>query len=80
MQRYGPPPSYPNLKIPGLNTPLPESGNYNFLYNKPLEDVPLFFIYFKFDYLMKAKFSYDVFGRPTMKDKDNEDENQKFGI
>lgn len=23
MQRYGPPPSYPELKIPGLNTPLP---------------------------------------------------------
>lgn len=39
MQRYGPPPSYPNLKIPGLNTPLPESGNYSFLYNKSMEDV-----------------------------------------
>ena len=25
MQRYGPPPSYPNLKIPGLNAPLPNS-------------------------------------------------------
>lgn len=24
MQRYGPPPSYPNLKIPGLNSPIPE--------------------------------------------------------
>jgi len=24
MQRYGPPPSYPNLKIPGLNNPIPE--------------------------------------------------------
>lgn len=23
MQRYGPPPSYPSLKIPGLNAPLP---------------------------------------------------------
>jgi splicing factor 3B subunit 2 len=23
MQRYGPPPSYPNVKIPGLNAPLP---------------------------------------------------------
>ena len=22
MQRFGPPPSYPNLKIPGLNVPL----------------------------------------------------------
>lgn len=24
MQRYGPPPAYPNLKIPGLNTQMPE--------------------------------------------------------
>jgi len=23
MQRYGPPPSYPALKIPGLNAPIP---------------------------------------------------------
>ncbi|XP_016418211.1 splicing factor 3B subunit 2 [Sinocyclocheilus rhinocerous] len=27
MQRYGPPPSYPNLKIPGLNAPIPEVRN-----------------------------------------------------
>jgi splicing factor 3B subunit 2 len=25
MQKYGPPPSYPNLKIPGVNMPIPES-------------------------------------------------------
>ena len=25
MQRYGPPPSYPNLAIPGLNAPLPNN-------------------------------------------------------
>lgn len=25
MQRYGPPPSYPNLKIPGVNCPIPEN-------------------------------------------------------
>jgi splicing factor 3B subunit 2 len=24
MQRYGPPPSYPNLRMPGLNAPLPD--------------------------------------------------------
>eukprot|EP00771_Trimastix_marina_P004110 gnl/Trimastix_PCT/847.p1 GENE.gnl/Trimastix_PCT/847~~gnl/Trimastix_PCT/847.p1 ORF type:complete len:561 (-),score=152.24 gnl/Trimastix_PCT/847:28-1677(-) len=28
MQRYGPPPSYPNLKIPGLNAPLPQDAQY----------------------------------------------------
>lgn len=26
MQRYGPPPSYPNLRIPGLNAPIPPGG------------------------------------------------------
>jgi splicing factor 3B subunit 2 len=26
MQRYGPPPSYPGLKIPGLNAPLPNAN------------------------------------------------------
>lgn len=25
MQRYGPPPSYPNMKIPGLNCPIPDT-------------------------------------------------------
>lgn len=31
MQRYGPPPSYPGLKIPGLNAPLPsESCQYGY--------------------------------------------------
>eukprot|EP01033_Poteriospumella_lacustris_P015476 gene15476-11068_t len=28
MQRYGPPPSYPNLRIPGLNAPLPSGASY----------------------------------------------------
>jgi splicing factor 3B subunit 2 len=30
MQRYGPPPSYPNLKIPGLNAPIPESCMFGY--------------------------------------------------
>ena len=25
MQKYGPPPSYPSLKIPGVNIPIPDS-------------------------------------------------------
>lgn len=28
MQRYGPPPSYPNLKIPGLNAPIPSGRHW----------------------------------------------------
>lgn len=30
MQRYGPPPSYPNLKIPGLNAPIPDSCSFGY--------------------------------------------------
>lgn len=30
MQRYGPPPSYPNLKIPGLNAPIPEACAFGY--------------------------------------------------
>lgn len=30
MQRYGPPPSYPNLKIPGLNAPIPEGSSFGY--------------------------------------------------
>ncbi|OAA65064.1 splicing factor 3b [Cordyceps fumosorosea ARSEF 2679] len=30
QQRYGPPPSYPNLKIPGLNAPPPPGGAWGF--------------------------------------------------
>lgn len=30
MQRYGPPPSYPNLKIPGLNAPIPAGCSFGY--------------------------------------------------
>lgn len=30
MQRYGPPPSYPNLKIAGLNAPIPPSCQFGY--------------------------------------------------
>lgn len=30
MQRYGPPPSYPNLKIAGLNAPIPEGASFGY--------------------------------------------------
>ncbi|KYQ91547.1 PSP proline-rich domain-containing protein [Tieghemostelium lacteum] len=28
MQSFGPPPSYPNLKVPGVNAPIPEGAQY----------------------------------------------------
>ena len=42
MQRYGPPPAFPNMKIPGLNAPLPPGANYGYHKNgwgKPPLDV-----------------------------------------
>ncbi|XP_015789977.1 splicing factor 3B subunit 2-like [Tetranychus urticae] len=30
MQRYGPPPSYPNLKIPGLNAKIPDGCSFGY--------------------------------------------------
>ena len=30
MQRYGPPPSYPNLKIPGLNAHIPPGCSFGY--------------------------------------------------
>lgn len=30
MQRYGPPPSYPTLKIPGLNAPIPSGASFGY--------------------------------------------------
>lgn len=30
MQRFGPPPSYPHLMIPGLNAPIPEGAQWGF--------------------------------------------------
>jgi hypothetical protein len=30
MQRYGPPPSYPSLKIPGLNAPIPHGAEFGY--------------------------------------------------
>ena len=30
MQRYGPPPSYPSLKVPGLNSPIPTGASFGY--------------------------------------------------
>lgn len=41
MQRFGPPPSYPSLKIPGLNAPIPGGAQWGFHpggYGKPPTD------------------------------------------
>mmetsp|Transcript_20394 Transcript_20394/g.25330 ORF Transcript_20394/g.25330 Transcript_20394/m.25330 type:complete len:545 (+) Transcript_20394:43-1677(+) len=30
MQRFGPPPAYPNLRIPGLNAPIPDGASFGY--------------------------------------------------
>ena len=32
MQLYGPPPSYPGMKIPGLNAPIPSGAQWGMQY------------------------------------------------
>lgn len=57
MQRHGPPPSYPNLKIPGLNAPIPEGCSYGYHINgwgKP----PL-------DAFGRPLYGGDPFGKPA---------------
>lgn len=47
-QRYGPPPSYPHLKIPGLNAPIPAGASFGYHpggWGKPPVDEVYFFIY-----------------------------------
>eukprot|EP00834_Sanchytrium_tribonematis_P005183 NODE_298_length_10484_cov_0.802600.p3 type:complete len:409 gc:universal NODE_298_length_10484_cov_0.802600:3425-2199(-) len=42
MQRYGPPPSYPGLKIPGVNAPIPKGSSWGYHssgYGKPPVDL-----------------------------------------
>ena len=51
MQRYGAPPSYPNLKIPGLNAPLPEGASWGFQpggWGKEPTDLVCSFSFFSF--------------------------------
>ncbi|KAI3641681.1 hypothetical protein MIR68_000249 [Amoeboaphelidium protococcarum] len=41
MQRFGPPPSYPNLKIPGLTAPIPQGAQWGYQpggWGKPVLD------------------------------------------
>ena len=45
MQRYGPPPSYPHLKIPGLNAPIPARAKFGYGHGEwgkpPVDEVSL---------------------------------------
>jgi hypothetical protein len=57
-QRYGPPPSYPHLKIPGLNAPIPPGASFGYhpggWGKPPVDEVYIYFIYslFVFGFLL----------------------------
>ena len=48
MQRYGPPPSYPQLVIPGVNAPIPKGAEWGFKRGQwghpPVDEVLLIFL------------------------------------
>ena len=67
MQRYGPPPSYPNARIPGLNAPLPTGASYGYHvggWGKPPVDA-----------FGRPLYGGDPFGSPEVQ-KDLEEENE----
>ena len=66
MQRYGPPPSYPNARIPGLNAPLPTGASYGYHvggWGKPPVDA-----------FGRPLYGGDPFGQPEVPNKEGDDE------
>ena len=66
MQRYGPPPSYPNARIPGLNAPIPQGASYGYHvggWGKPPVDA-----------FGRPLYGGDPFGQPELPNKEGEDE------
>jgi len=79
MQKYGAPPSYPNLKIPGLNAPLPEGNPYNEYYEKMDEQGKAFLTdYFnkKANPFVKEKIDKSLWGEPIEAEDDEEEEEE----
>ena len=71
MQRYGPPPSYPNLKIPGLNNPIPE-----------VFILSLHYWVFHWEYLQGCSFGYFVggWGKPPVDERGRPLYGDVFGL
>lgn len=45
IQKYGPPPAYPHMRIPGYNAPIPEGAQWGFHpggWGKPPVDIPVY--------------------------------------
>jgi splicing factor 3B subunit 2 len=69
MQRYGPPPSYPKLKVPGVNCPIPQGCRYGFGPNE-WGRPPV-------DQYQRPLFGGDLFGAATKKTGEDEEAKNK---
>ncbi len=93
MQRYGPPPAYPNLRIPGVNAPIPETITYGF--GRLFTDEKGFTVYADCHGLNKAVYQKRQNRKPywgqikeqaeeeeeeSMEEEDEEEEEQDEGI
>lgn len=79
MQRYGPPPAYPNLKIPGVNAPIPESIAFG--YGRLFTDEKGFTVYADCHGLNKAVYQRRQNRRPywgAIKDVPDEEDESEF--
>jgi splicing factor 3B subunit 2 len=76
MQRVGPPPSYPNLKIPGLNAPIPEGAQWGYHaggwgkppvdeYNRPLYG-DVFGLYSKYQQQLQSSIEASALTNPPV--------------
>lgn len=81
MQRYGPPPAYPKLKIPGVNCPIPPGGQWGFNdgeWGKPPVDQfgrPLYGDVFGTE--AKAEFDQEEVNKSLWADIESEDEEEE---
>jgi len=84
MQRYGPPPDYPKLKIPGLNAPIPSGASFGYnpgQWGKPPVDEfgqPLYGNVFDEDKQLEAAGGVDTKARwGVLVDDDDDEEDEE---
>lgn len=84
MQRYGPPPSYPNLKVPGLNAPIPPGASFGYHpggWGKPPVDEegnPLYGdVFGQYDYGMESDEEVDKQSRWGELEEEEEEEEEE---
>lgn len=77
LQRYGPPPSYPHLKIPGLNAPIPYGAKFGYAHGDwgkpPVDEVgstlsclqfllDLYYLFFTYGFQLVTQYGRPLYG------------------